>query len=316
MKRILITGAAGFFGARIARRAISEGMAVLGVDRSPSPIRLNAIGGQFEYRELDLRAAGKLEAAAAAFSPDTIVHAAAPGVLRGAAADIRMLVETNVLVGLEVARAAGASAASVVWIGSCFEYRPSTVPVTEQTEVAPVSDYAFAKVLGREAFLRSRSSAVRSITLRPFHLFGPGEDRSRLVPMALLAPLGRGENRFGDPALVRDFVFVDDAAWGALLAAEQLAGRPELSGRELNLATGVGTSLAELTRVAAEVVGRGGFDFHFSGEPPRPGYDPQILVGRADKAAELLGWRAETLLEQGLRRMAEWMAVEDAGSLP
>jgi dolichol-phosphate mannosyltransferase len=303
--RLLVTGAAGFFGARIARRALAEGLEVLGVDRSLEAGRLSGLGPGFSLQQQDLREPGGLASAARAFRPDVLVHAAAPGVLRSGPASLRALTETNVLAALELARAADATGAAVLWIGSCFEYSPSSAPISEEWETSGESDYAFAKLLGRETFLRAlrpESPGVRSLTLRPFHLYGPGEHPSRLVPMALLAPQGRAENHFGDPAMVRDFLFVDDAAEAVVLAAAKLAADPALIGQSLNLATGVGTSLALLARTAAEVVGRPDFPFAFSGAPPQPGYDPQVLVGVPARARALLGWQARTPLREGLAR--------------
>ncbi len=202
----------------------------------------------------------------------------------------------------EVARAVNGTRAAVVWIGSCFEYAPSDAPVDEAWPIEPRSPYGLAKEAGLRAFERLARDEISRLTLRPFHLYGPGEDRRRLVPTALLAPNGQAHNSFGDPELIRDLVFVDDAAGGVVIAAQALAEGAVASRRTFNLSSGVAVSVGEVARAAAGVAGVPGFAFDFTGKPPLASYDPPYLVGDPGLIRRTLGWTAGTSLLAGLAR--------------
>jgi nucleoside-diphosphate-sugar epimerase len=304
MTRIVITGVGGFLGARIARLACARGVTIVGVDRSGTrPARLlEAACDPVDYRPVDLRRAGELARLVSDVRPDTIVHCAAVGVSRSSPQSLRDATDFFVMTAVEVATAAAACAAGVAWIGSCFEYAPSPELIDEGHELAPESDYGFAKLLGWKTFLRVAGPRHRYVTLRPFHLYGPGEEAVRLAPTALLAPTGRAENRFGDPDVIRDFVFVDDAADAILHASRALARGKIETGREFNVATGIGTTIRDFCAEAARQAGVPDFEPAFASAPPLPGYDPARLVGSPVRAATELAWTAETRIGEGLRK--------------
>ncbi len=301
--KLALSGASGFLGARIVAAALAHGDSVMGMARSANPLRLKRFGSMaaFTYETCDVSERGKLLALVEKFSPDVLIHAAAPGVLRRDAGDLYDLVRASVLAGAEVARAARQAGAGVVWIGSCFEYAPSSAVICEDHPTEPESAYGLAKNLAWRLFRHSCASDVRYINLRPFHLYGPGEDRGRFVTEALLAPSKRAENRFGVASLVRDFVYVDDAAEAVLRACRALVGA-EGDGWTLNVSTGIGTMLGECARLAGEAAAAPDFRHQFSGIPPSGGYDPSCLVGSPIAAANHLGWRASVSLAEGLKR--------------
>ncbi len=188
----------------------------------------------------------------------------------------------------------------VVWIGSCFEYAPSDKPIAETHPLVPATEYAKAKVHSWQLFQHNKRPGIPTLTLRPFHLYGPGENHARFIPSALLAPRGLAENRFGNALNTRDFVYVDDAASGIVSAAKLVVSGSALPQESLNLASGRGTTLAEAARLAAVTVGKPDFAYNFTGASPLPGYEPQILLGNPGLAAFVLGWAATTPPSEGL----------------
>jgi nucleoside-diphosphate-sugar epimerase len=102
---------------------------------------------------------------------------------------------------------------------------------------------------------------------------------------------------------VRDFCFVDDVA-GAVVSA----CRVDVDGFvAVNVGSGVGTSVADLVRVCAELTGASGIEER--GEKRPAGTDVDRLVANTDRARSVLGWAATTSLRDGLRQTLVAMAT-------
>lgn len=304
--RLLVTGAAGVLGRALVRLGALRGHEVLGVVRAlpqalPPAAARDPAHAHWSLVAADVEDPGGLTRATLAARPEVIIHTAARGVRRGHGLSEQALLSAHVAAGRALALASRQSGARVVWVGSCFEYAPSSSPMPEDHPLAPTSAYGRAKLAGLRAF---EAGKVLHLVARPFHVYGPGEAPERLVPALFSAVRGQGENAFGDPAMERDLLFVDDAATALLLAAERLreSDAALTPGLSLQLSTGHGATIGEIARLAAKVAGDPGFVFKFRGAPPLPGYDPGRLVGSPTRAQALLGWRARTPLEEGLRQ--------------
>jgi len=305
--RLAITGASGFFGPHIVGEALRREHEVLAVGRRSIPARLGVFEGKrFSYSAgVDVAAFDQLLKAVEQFRPQVIIHAAAGGVSRSAPSSAYDALSSNVLAGAEVARTARHLESAVIWIGSAFEYEPTDQLISESQPTASTSAYGLAKNLAWQACM-ALSGAVPRLTLRPFQLYGPGEDAARFTMAALLAPLGRAANQFGDGSLVRDFVYATDAAEAVILGAEKLASDSSLSGEVVNVASGTGTSLAEMANIAAVAAGQPDFHFQFAGAPLGAGYNPKRLVGDGARIHRLLGWKPRTSIADGMRQTLEW----------
>lgn len=309
--KVLITGGGGFLGSRVVAQALHLGHPVLAVGRASGPSRrLAPVAGHphFSYRSVDVSAFEALRTAAEAFAPEVMIHAAAPAVLRRDPSSAHGILGVSMGAATEVARVAGLTNARVIWIGSGGEYAPSEKPISEDASTEPTTLYGVAKNLAWRAF--KHLARVSHVTLRPFQLYGPGEDEERFVPAALLAPSGRAPNAFGNAEIVRDFVYVDDVATAILSAADRLLSGDNLSAPVLNLGSGTGTSLKDVARLASDVSGFPSFQHRFEGRPPLAGFDDRVLVADVAAAAAALSWRATTSLAEGLRRTLAWLDAE------
>jgi UDP-glucose 4-epimerase len=108
---------------------------------------------------------------------------------------------------------------------------------------------------------------------------------------------------FGDGSQVYDFIYVDDAA-----AANVLAMKADCADECFNVGTGIGTSINDIIhRVLA-----------LSGTNLTPEYRPQAQsfvtnrIGSTEKAERLLGFKAGTPLDEGLKRVVEWRMRQQA----
>jgi GDP-L-fucose synthase len=146
-----------------------------------------------------------------------------------------------------------------------------------------------------------------SIFLMPVNLYGPGDNfdpaSSHVIPAQIrkcLEAKEKGEQQivvWGDGSPTREFLYVEDAAEGILLAAEKYDGSEPVnlgSGNEISIKDLVGT-ITRLVGFSGELV----FDTSKPNGQPRRGLD----VSRAEQA---FGFRARMPFEEGLRRTIEW----------
>ena len=302
--RSLVTGAAGFIGAALARRLVARGDAVTLLSGPGSdPWRLEQLREVADVSEIDLRDADAVARAVQAAQPELVFHLAAHGAYSWQRSLARMI-ETNVAGFAHVAEAAlDAGARAIVSAGSSSEYGLKDHAPPEHELPEPNSAYAVTKasatLLG--GWLAGQRGAAIT-TLRLYSAYGPWEEPRRLMPALVAAGLDRRLPPLADPAIARDFVYVEDVCDAFLLAAEH--AQPG-SGAVYNVGSGRQTTLRELAGVAREVYG-------IEEQPawaafPARDWDTDVWVADARRAADELGWSARTPLEAGLAAFAEWM---------
>jgi nucleoside-diphosphate-sugar epimerase len=310
MRRAAITGAGGFIGAALVRRLVADGVhvrALLGPRGAvvhPAPAGVETLAGEID----DADVVSSLVAGC-----DTLFHVAGPA---SVAASFDLPQEfARIHVGgtatvLEASRRAGVG--RVVHVSSAEVYgAPERTPVDESHRLQARSPYAAAKI-GAERMVESYRIAhgVAATVLRPFSVYGPRQSAGGVVA-AVVRQVIRGEAiELADLAPVRDFCFVDDVVAAMLAAA---VAPPTDGDTTLNVAGGVGVSIAELARAAAKAAGRE-LPIRARERSDRPrAADIPALVADTSRIRSSLGWRAETGLVDGLRRTIEWFrTTEDA----
>ena len=306
----LVTGAAGFVGARLVRALRAAGWAVTAAAQSADA----SAGGHAEGRADDgvrwiggdVRDAGHLAAALDAARPDAVFHLAGVSFVPAAAADPGAAVEVNAtaaarLVGLVAERRrAGDLDPAVIVVGSGEQYGRhdrAEFPLVEAAELRPRNVYAATKVAQEALALQAwRSAGVRVIATRSFNHSGAGQQGRFLLPglvrraVALRAAAPGSPLVMGNQDTVRDFLHVDDVVAAYIALAER--GRP---GEAYNVASGVGHSVGNLAR---RVLARTGLAAPVESDPAlvRPAEVP-ALVGSAAKLAADTGWAPRRTLD-------------------
>jgi nucleoside-diphosphate-sugar epimerase len=241
--RIFLTGGTGFLGSHFLAQALSAGHEVFALRRPGSTPRIS-LPAEPHWLEgrLDDGWAGELSAC------DRLVHLAAAGV-DPRQCDWQQLFDVNLTQSLSLwKQAAEAGIRRFIIAGSCFEYgssgeRYDFIPADAPLE--PTGPYHASKAA---ATLTARAFAVEKklelLVLRPFHLFGEGEEKNRFWPALRKAALA-GENfPMTSGEQVRDFIPVEYAAKIFLAALDDPAlrpGQPEIR----NLGTGKPQTLAQ-----------------------------------------------------------------------
>jgi nucleoside-diphosphate-sugar epimerase len=303
-ERALVTGAAGFIGAALARRLLAEGHAVTLLSGPRSDRwRIEQLRADAEIVAVDLRDAGAVEAVVGRARPQLIFHLAAHGAYSWQQSVPRMI-ETNVAgIAHVVEAAARAGVRAVVNAGSSSEYGLKDHAPPEHELPEPNSAYAVTKAAatlycGWAA--RSREQAVT--TLRLYSAYGPWEEPRRLVPAVVVHGLEGRLPPLVDPRIARDFVYIEDVLDAFLLAARR--ARPG-EGAVYNVGSGAQTTLRELAEAAHEV-------FAIAEQPawgsfPARHWDTDVWVADSRRVAAELGWRARTPLAAGLAATARWL---------
>jgi nucleoside-diphosphate-sugar epimerase len=176
---------------------------------------------------------------------------------------------------------------------------PEEIPLTVADVADPRSAYAISKLYG-EALCHH--AGIPFTIVRPHNFYGPRMGLSHVIPELLerahRTP-GGGALDVYSPEHRRTFCFIDDAVQILLSALDA----PGCAGETLNIgSTGPEVSMAQLARLVAETVGK---PLMVRGLPSTPG-SPRRRCPDMSKTTRLTGRRAETTLDEGLRRTYAW----------
>jgi UDP-glucose 4-epimerase len=287
--KILVTGATGFIGGRLAPLLARDHEIVAIVRPGSIPI-----GSEAEWIEQDLSEPLRREALPARL--DAVIHLAQSRLYKQfpeGASDVFGINVHSTFRLLDYARDAGAS--RFVFASTGGVYGSSDKAVLETDRLNPLNFYLSSKY-GAESLVTSYNSFFTTVVLRFFFVYGPGQ-RHMMVPTLLGRVLGDQEIVVeGDPGLRMNPIYVDDAA-----RVFEPALRLEQSDL-FNIAGDEAVTLTELVQLMAEVSGRKARVKH------APAAQAGDLVGDNSKMKAMLGVRPETSLRDGIAAMVEAMA--------
>jgi UDP-glucose 4-epimerase len=303
--RVLVTGATGFIGQHLARRLVEAGARVwAGVFPAETPERVQALSQEVTQLPLDVRDSESVAQAVSRCKPEVVFHLAAVGVT-DPNVDPAMALAVNAGGTLHLLEALrGRSVRRVVLVGTCYEYGSALERgAREGAEgLDPLNAYAASKVaawaVGRMYW---RAYGLPVVTVRPFQVYGPGQPAHTLIPAAIGAALAGEDFPMTLGEQERDFIFVEDVVEGMLAAAEA----PGIEGQSLDLGTGTARPVRQVVERIWKLAGGTGRVLP-GALPYRPG-EVMHLVADADRMARLTDWRAGVGLEEGLRRVVEWV---------
>lgn len=298
-KRVLVTGGAGFLGAAVVAELERRGPAEIRAPRS---------------RDCDLREREACRRAVEGM--DLVVHLAAKvggiGLNREKPGE---LFYDNLIMGaqlLEEGRRAGVS--KFVTVGTICAY-PKFTPVPfreehlwdgypEETN-APYGVAKKALLVQSQAY--RQQYGFNAVYLLPVNLYGPRDNfdpRSSHVIPALIKKVHDAQQRgdrtievWGTGSATREFLYVDDAARGIVLAAERYD-----DGDPVNLGAGFEISIRDLTELIGELMG---FEGELRWDATKPDGQPRRQLDTS-RARERFGFVAETDFRTGLRRTIDW----------
>lgn len=312
LRRVLVTGSAGFIGSHLAHALVQAGITVIGVDRrDPSTdgtaaANLSMLHGQPGYIHVT---ADLLNCAIdpLLLDADVIFHLAGiPGVRPSWGHQFSDYLASNVLAThrvLEACTRIGVPRLVVASSSSVYGTRDGGASV-EADRPQPASPYAVTKLAEEQLCLAyaARPNSPTVVALRYFTAYGPRQRADMFTHRALQAALtGQPLRLYGDGHQRRDFTYIADVVSATIAAATV----PTAAG-VINVGGGSNASLLEVINIATSLVGR---DIEIHQEVTRSG---DVPLTRADpsRACEVLGWQPRVDLRNGLRAHMEALAAQ------
>ncbi len=303
IKRVLITGAAGFFGSKVCGHVASTGE---GLELICTDVVKSEDSCCKEFICADLSCPGTAEDLIKQTSPDCIIHLAGTF----GTTDNQEIYRVNVLSIATLLEAASKYVPDVVFLtaGSAAEYgriSESQLPVDERLGCHPVTLYGLSKLLATQiALYYHRAHNICAMVVRPFQLIGKGVT-PRLAPGAFAEQLKQTISdsskviKVGNLESSRDFLDVDDASEAVWALCQKPA-----SGEVFNLCSGQPTKMADLLQT---MINHCGVDVEIEVDPARlrGKADVSAVYGSFEKLKQHCGWVPKTSLEDSISDMFE-----------
>ncbi len=302
MKKILVTGGAGYIGSHTCKVLHENGYLPVVYDNLVYGHEWAVKWGPFEHGDTNDRQ--RLDEVIQKHKPSAVMHFAAYAYVGESVENPGKYYQNNVsgtVTLLEAMRDNGIG--KFVFSSTCATYgEPQTIPISESHPQLPINPYGASKLM-IERILQDFDVAhqLRSISLRYFNAAGAdpdaeiGEDHhpeTHLIPLVLDVAAGTREHItvYGDDydtpdgTCVRDYIHVTDLASAHLLALNALEEGAMTTA--YNLGNGKGFSVKEVINVAQSIAGH---DISVEIGPRRAG-DPPSLVGNAELIQNELDW--------------------------
>lgn len=299
MKKIAITGVAGFIGSNLASRLLKEGFEVVGIDNLAYGIQEQIPKGvtfvKTDIRSEDIYSIFK--------GVDVVFHLAAKNDLTACQMDPVETMDINVRGTANVLEAARRANVKRVVMASSS--------AVEEGEARLNGFYAISKLTDERLVAGyMQAYGLPCVILRYFNVYGPLQDYRRAHPplmssFMIKAIKGERLTRYEDDEKnKRDFIYIDDINDFHLLCVND----KRVEGGLFRLGTGKSTSIDEVRNIVNEISGS-------TSEPiivPRSATDIPVSPMADITAAKELGWYARTSLKEGMKAQWEYLREEFA----
>ncbi len=307
---VLILGASGFVGANLFLALNSERSDVFGTSSTPNPWRLSDMN-QENVIVTNLLIDYERDQLINNIKPRTIFNCAAYGAY-SFQNDISLIYETNFTLVVNLLETLlKYKITAFVHAGTSSEYGSNAAAPSETIGLTPNSHYAVSKVAAANAiYYFGTEKDVPCVNLRLYSVYGPYEDSSRLIPQVVIQASNGRLPEFVDPAISRDFVFIDDVVQAFIDTAIKIQDIEH--GRAFNVGCGHMTKIGDIADMSKEI-------FSLKDEPrftlPQRQWDVSNWYSNSKMIEEKLGWQAKTDLKEGLIKTKLWyenLSIEES----
>lgn len=311
MSRIVITGAGGFIGSRLARYICMQGgnNELMLVDNFSKSFKASgkALNEQkiicgIPIQIVDCNSVS-FQTALLKFNPDAIFHLAGQSSGERSIEDMDLDIRDNVCSLTSCLKALGDSYGKVfIGLASSMSVYGDQLDATEASVTKPISPYGYSKLHAEQvlSFYSAVNREATCISYRLFNVYGPGQDlrdlKQGMVSIFLSMAIKSGHITVrGSLGRIRDFIYIDDVV-ESILRCQEASNEPGYS--VINISTGIKTSVGDLLDLISGLHPCS-YEVLELGTP----YDQFAVSGNCDKLAQLIEGFTPRDLASGLEEM-------------
>jgi len=311
MKKILITGGAGFIGSHLTEKLLERGDIVVVIDNfnrfySPKRKRENLkrakISKNFFLQKSDIRDRAAIKSIFSKYSIDVVVHLAAMAGVRPSIENPKLYTDVNVLGTVNVLeQIKDFGIKQLIFASSSSVYgNRSKGPFKESDETdEQISPYGATKKSGELlCHVYAHLYGIKTTSLRFFTVYGP-RNRPDMACFKFVDALMRDLPimKFGKGETGRDYTYIDDIVDGIVCSIDK-----PFDFEIVNLGNSSPVKLNKLIKVVEGAIGK---KAKIKELPIQPG-DVELTFANIDKANKLLDWKPKTKLKNGINNLIEW----------
>lgn len=305
LRKILVTGGAGFIGSAFVRQAVAAGYRVIVVDKltyAADLLRLEAVKNKFKFFKADICRQKQMELIFSKEKPDFVLNFAAQTHVDRSIHNAKPFIETNIAgteVLLDVSRKN--KIRKFIHISTDEVYGDiAKGEFSENYPLNPSSPYSAAKAaadLILKAYIRTYD--FPGIIIRPSNNFGPWQYPEKLIPLSILKLLSgkkipvyaKGEN-------MREWLYVEDCAAGIIKVLEKGS-----LGQIYNIGSSQEKRNIEVIKAILKIFNKDEREIEFVKD--RPGHDFRYKLDYS-KLTKETGWSPRVSFEKGLNWTVNW----------
>jgi len=307
-KRILITGGAGFIGSHLVEALVPDNEVIVYDNLWRNALQYTTCLTHPNFRLIQGDVLDGDQITKAMSGVDICIHTAAIAGIYSVGQSVLRTLNVNLLGTVNTFKAAVANGVSkVVEFSTSEVYGPFVYRGSEadRLSIGPTGEkrwtYALSKLASEHfAYAYSTAHNIPAICLRPFNVYGPRQVGEGAIQQMILRALdGEDITVYNDGTQVRSWCFVQDFLRGVLAAIQTdlglhstfNLGNPQATATVLGLAQ----TIVRLTGSRSRIVFL-----------PHPGPEVELRIPNITRASELLSFRPEVGLEEGLRLTIDW----------
>ena len=299
MKKVLVTGGAGFIGSHVVDRFLESGYEVAAADNLVTGNIENINGKNIKFFNIDIRDREKLEELFSIEKPDYVIHLAAQVSVSSSVEDTVYDAEENIMSLINILELCKKyNTEKIVFSSTAAVYGiPEEVPSKESNKTAPLSPYGLSKLTGEEYIkMYSGLFGVNYVILRYANVYGPRQSahgEAGVVSIFNDKIKANGDIFIeGDGLQTRDFVFVKDVSKANFICATE-----NIKNETFNVSTNTDISILELFNTMKK------YSEYTKDAVHKEARKGDIRNSRLDntKLLDSTSWKPEYTLDQGLK---------------
>lgn len=321
MRRVLLTGGAGFIGSHVAEALLRRGDDLTIIDNlhefySPDwknqNLRDIREAGNFGFYHVDICDKQSLREVISRNRPELVVHLAARAGVRPSIEEPSVYAEVNINGTLNLLEVCREFRVTKLVFGSSSSVYGATshAPFSEdQVELRPISPYAATKLAAEMlCYTYAHLFGISMVCLRFFTVYGPRQRPDLAIhKFTSLIEAGKPVPIFGNGSTGRDYTYICDIVAGILAAGEYEPRQRVVPFEVFNLGNSHPVKLSELVELLEQTTHKQAMREQ---KPSQPG-DVPLTWADISKAERLLGYRPTTNLETGLKEFVSWYRAAD-----